>query len=72
MNEANALEKYLPAKLETGELKSYLKSLIDKTGASGMKDMGKVMGIASKELAGRAEGKEIADIVKEMLGTGFN
>jgi uncharacterized protein len=68
IDEAVALEKYLPAKLSTAELKSILKSIIEKVGASGMKDMGKVMGIASKELAGKADGKEIAAAVKELLG----
>ena len=65
--EAETLKKYLPAKMSTGELHAYIKSLIEKTGASGMKDMGKIMGIASKELAGKAEGKEIASIVKTLL-----
>jgi uncharacterized protein YqeY len=68
-DEAMALEKYLPAKLSIEELKTYLKTIIEKTGASGMKDMGKVMSIASKELAGKADGKEIATVVKELLGT---
>ncbi len=65
--EAETLKKYLPAKMSTGELSAYIESLIEKTGASGMKDMGKVMGIASKELAGKAEGNEIASIVKTLL-----
>ena len=66
--EAKALEKYLPAKLSAEELKASVRSIIEKTGASGMKDMGKIMGVASKELAGKADGKEIATIVKELLG----
>jgi uncharacterized protein YqeY len=49
-------------------MKAILKDIIVKTGASGMKDMGKVMGIASKELAGKADGKDIAAAVKELLG----
>ncbi len=65
--EAEILEKYLPVKMDPSELKSYLLALIEKTGASGMKDMGKIMGIASKELAGKADGKEIASIVKTLL-----
>jgi uncharacterized protein len=68
IEEAVALEKYLPAKLSVDELKSTLKSIIERMGASGQKDMGKVMGIASKELAGKADGKEIALFVKELLG----
>jgi len=68
VEEAVALEKYLPARLSATELKSLIKSIIEKAGASGMKDMGKVMGIASKELAGKADGNEIAAAVKELLG----
>ncbi len=68
IDEAVALEKYLPAKLGADEMKAILKDIIVKTGASGMKDMGKVMGIASKELAGKADGKDIAAAVKELLG----
>lgn len=67
MDEVEVLEKYLPAKMDAQELKTYLQKLIDNTGASGMKDMGKVMGIASKELAGKADGKEISTLVKELL-----
>ncbi len=68
IDEAVALEKYLPAKLSLEEMKTVVKAIIEKVGASGMKDMGKVMGVASKELAGRADGKEIAATVKELLG----
>lgn len=68
IDEATALEKYLPAKLSIDEIKSALTAIITKTGAIGIKDMGKVMGIASKELAGKADGKEIAAAVKELLG----
>jgi uncharacterized protein YqeY len=67
MSEADVLETYLPVKMNPDELKVYLLELIRKTGASGMKDMGKIMGIASKELAGKAEGKEIASVVKHLL-----
>jgi uncharacterized protein len=65
--EAKVLEKYLPAKMSSEELKIFLESLIDKTGAEGQKDMGKVMGLATKELAGRADGKDIAQLVRELL-----
>jgi uncharacterized protein len=68
MDEAKVLEKYLPARMDEAALRSYLQSLIQKLGAEGMKDMGKVMGVASKELAGKADGKEIATLVKELLG----
>ncbi len=60
-------ESFLPAKLSDLELTAAVKSIIEKTGASSMKDMGKVMGIASKELAGKADGKDIAAKVKELL-----
>lgn len=60
-------ESYLPAKMSE-ELTAVVQSIIEKTGAVSVKDMGKVMGIASKELAGKADGKEIADKVKNLLG----
>ncbi|MCG6187906.1 GatB/YqeY domain-containing protein [Maribellus maritimus] len=60
-------ESYLPAKMSEEELTFVVKAIIEKTGASSMKDMGKVMGLASKELAGKADGKEIADKVKRLL-----
>jgi uncharacterized protein YqeY len=60
-------ETYLPEKLSDEELTKVVKTIIEKTGATSMKDMGKVMGLASKELAGKAEGSEIAAKVKELL-----
>ena len=68
VEEANVLEKYLPAKLSEAELETALKAIIEKTGAKSPADMGKVMGIATKDLAGKADGKEIAAKVKQMLG----
>ncbi len=67
IDEAKVLEEYLPAKMNTDELRKYLKAVIDKTGVTDQKDMGKVMGVATKELAGKADGKEIATIVRELL-----
>lgn len=67
MAQVAVYESYLPAKMSDGELTSVVKSIIEKTGATSIKDMGKVMGIAGKELAGKADGKEIADKVKSML-----
>ncbi|MBN1953252.1 MAG: GatB/YqeY domain-containing protein [Bacteroidales bacterium] len=67
IEEVEVLEKYLPEKMSNEELESYLKGLIEKTGASGMQDMGKVMGTATVELAGKAEGKEIAGMVRKLL-----
>ena len=60
-------EVYLPAQMSDDELASALKSIIEKVGASTMKDMGKVMGMASKELAGKADGKRINECVKTLL-----
>jgi uncharacterized protein YqeY len=65
--EATVLEKYLPAKMDCAELETFLSALITKVGAIDMKDMGKVMGMATKELAGKADGKEISEIVKKLL-----
>ena len=59
---------YLPAQLSDDELASAIKDIISKVGASTMKDMGKVMGMASKELAGKADGKRINECVKVLLG----
>ncbi len=61
-------EIYLPAQITDDKLSSALKSIIEKVGASTMKDMGKVMGMASKELAGKADGKRINECVKTLLG----
>ncbi len=61
------IEQYLPKQLTEEELTSELKKIISQVGASSMKDMGKVMGMASKALAGRADGKIISGKVKELL-----
>ncbi len=61
------LEKYLPEQISDEELGKLIGQIIQQTGAQGVKDMGKVMGIASKELAGRADGKTISAKVKELL-----
>lgn len=65
--QVEVLEGYLPKQLSPEELELRVKSIIEKVGANSMKDMGKVMGIASKELAGIADGKDIATKVKELL-----
>ena len=62
------IEEYLPKQLSEDELRERLKAIIAETGAQGPKDMGKVMGTASKQLAGLAEGRTISSIVKELLG----
>ena len=65
--EIAVLEKYLPEQMSADDLKAFVTDLIGRVGASGMKDMGKVMGMASKELAGKADGKSISAIVKSLL-----
>jgi len=67
MKETEFIQVYLPEQLSDEELTKIISGIIDKTGAESMKDMGKVMGSASKELAGKAEGKMIAAKVKELL-----
>ncbi len=67
MAQVAVFEEFLPAKMSEGDLLQAIKSIIEKTGASSMKDMGKVMGLANKELAGKADGKEIAAKVKGLL-----
>lgn len=65
--EIEVLQKYLPEQVSEEELKKIVGEIIEKTGASSMKDMGKVMGMASKQLAGRADGKTISGVVKALL-----
>lgn len=66
--ELKIIEKFLPQALSPEELKAEVSAIITETGASSMKDMGKVMGMASSKLAGRADGKAISALVKELLG----
>lgn len=65
--EANVIEEYLPKQLSDQELTAELKKIIEQTGATSMAQMGKVMGVASKALAGRADGKAISAKVRELL-----
>ena len=65
--EIAVIEKFLPAQLSDADLKAELQSIIAETGASSPADMGKVMGVATKKLAGRADGKAISAAVKELL-----
>ena len=65
--QAAVIEEYLPKALSADELEAEIKAIIAETGATSMKDMGKVMGVASKKLAGRADGKAISAIVKQLL-----
>ena len=66
--QVKVIEAYLPKQLSAEELEVRLKEIIARTGATSGKDMGKVMGVASKELAGLAEGRAISAKVKELLG----
>jgi uncharacterized protein YqeY len=65
--EADVLEKYLPAKMSREDLKKIIAEIISRVGANSPSDMGKVMGAATKELAGKADGGEISAIVKDLL-----
>ena len=65
--EAAAMEKYLPAALSEAQVEEAVKAIIAETGASSMADMGKVMGVATRKLAGQADGRVISGIVKKLL-----
>lgn len=67
MVQVKVYESYLPEKLSDDELEKAVSEIIQQTGASSMKDMGKVMGVASRELAGKAEGGDIAAKVRRLL-----
>ncbi|MGV8880235.1 MAG: GatB/YqeY domain-containing protein [Sphingobacteriaceae bacterium] len=61
------IEKYLPQQMSWLEIETYLKDLITRIGATSVKDMGKIMGVANKELAGKADGKSISEVIKALL-----
>ena len=65
--QAKVIEEYLPKPLSEEEIEKEVEDIIAQTGAQGMKDMGKVMGMASKKMAGRADGRAISTIVKKLL-----
>ena len=65
--QAKIIAEFLPAQLSEEEITKIVGDIIAQTGAEGMKDMGKVMGIASKQMAGTADGKTISTIVKQLL-----
>lgn len=65
--EIEVIKRYLPAMLEGAELEAILKKIVADTGATSVKDMGKVMGEANKQLAGKADGRAISEIVKKLL-----
>ncbi len=66
--ELDIIQEYLPAQFSSEEIEAKVQSVIEQTGASSMKDMGKVMSAVMTELKGRADGKEVQDIVKRILG----
>ncbi len=65
--EMDVITAYLPAQMSDDELKAAIQEIVQSTGATSAKDMGKVMGVASKSLAGKAEGKRISEMVKSVL-----
>jgi uncharacterized protein YqeY len=65
--ELQVIERYLPKQLTEDEMRAEIDKIIQQTGANSSKDMGKVMGMASKNMAGRADGKAVAAMVKSML-----
>ncbi len=67
LEQVKVIEKYLPQPMSAEELEAELKKIIEQVGAAGPKDMGKVMGVATKALAGKAEGRAISDTVKRLL-----
>lgn len=67
MEELQVIETYLPKQMERGDVEAYIKQLIDTLGVTSVKEMGKVMGAANKELAGKADGKTISEVVKQLL-----
>ncbi len=67
LKEAELIQQFLPKALSEEEVKEVIKSIIDDTGAEGMKDMGKVMGMSTKKLMGKADGKMISTIVRGFL-----
>ncbi len=67
IKQSKIIERFLPKQLSPEEVEKIVSELINKTGASGMKDMGKIMGMASKQLSGVADGKAISNIVRSKL-----
>ncbi len=66
--EIEVLERYLPKQLDSEALETIIRGIIAETGATGVKDMGRVMGVATKQLAGQADGKVVGEVVKRLLG----
>ncbi|MDN5285127.1 MAG: glutamyl-tRNA amidotransferase [Mucilaginibacter sp.] len=68
IEEMKVIEPYLPQQMTRFEIEGYLEELISRVGATSAKDLGKVMGTANKELAGKADGKTISEVVRQLLG----
>ncbi len=69
IDEIEVIEKYLPKQLSQEELNTYIKGLIEKLNVSSVKEMGKIMGVANKELSGKADGKVISETIKALLAS---
>ncbi|MFP4542667.1 MAG: GatB/YqeY domain-containing protein [Candidatus Kapaibacterium sp.] len=67
--ELDVIQEFLPEQLSEDDIRSFVRAKIEESGASGMKDMGKIMGISMKEFKGKADGSRVQQIVREMLGT---
>ena len=67
VEELEVIEAFLPKQMDRESIISSVRKIIEQTGAAGMKDMGKVMGMANQQLAGKADGKTISEVVKELL-----
>ena len=67
MAQVKVIESYLPKAMSAEEIEAAVNEIIAQTGATSIKEMGKVMGVASKQLAGKADGKAISDVVKKLL-----
>lgn len=67
MAQVEVIESYLPKQMSEAEIEVVVKEIIAQTGAQSIKEMGKVMGVASKQLAGKADGKVISEVVKKLL-----
>ncbi|RFZ85669.1 GatB/YqeY domain-containing protein [Mucilaginibacter terrenus] len=68
MAEMYVIEPYLPQQMSKFEIEGYVQELVGRLGVTSVKEMGRVMGVANKELAGRADGKTISEVIKQLLG----
>lgn len=66
--ELSVIEEFLPKQMSEDEMRAELEQIVQEVGATSMKEMGKVMGVASKKLAGRADNKKMSEIIKSLLG----